>query len=123
MGGFRHKRKFNLRQLLLLSAYMVMLASAGYYLYEYRNFAVDDTKFAEEIREAAARHNIDSRLVRALIYEESRFRPGAIGRAGEVGLMQVMPNKSAVDWARSHRVPGPERGVLFSPFTRSFSNT
>ena len=115
MGGFRHKRKFNLRQLLLLSAYMVMLASAGYYLYEYRNFAVDDTKFAEEIREAAARHNIDSRLVRALIYEESRFRPGAIGRAGEVGLMQVMPNKSAVDWARSHRVPCPERGVLFSP--------
>ena len=94
---------------------MFMLASIGYYLYEYRDFAVDDTQFAAEIRDAAARHNIDSRLVRALIYEESRFRPGAVGRAGEVGLMQVMPNKSAVDWARAHRVPCPERGMLFSP--------
>ena len=96
-------------------SWLGMLASAGYYLLEYRRFAVDDTLFAAEIKEAAARHNIDSRLVRAVVYEESRFRPGAIGRAGEVGLMQVMPNKSAVDWARIHKVPCPERGVLFSP--------
>ena len=104
-----------MRRWLLLPAWLVMLATAAYYLYEYRNFAVDDTRFADEIREISAKYGIDSRLVRALIYEESRFRPGAVGRAGEIGLMQIMPKKSAVDWARAKNVPCPEAGVLFSP--------
>ena len=92
-----------------------MLAAIAYYLYEYRNFTVDDTRFAAEIREAAAKHGLDSRLVRSLIYEESRFRPGAVGKAGEIGLMQVMPSRAAADWARAHNVPVPEAGMLFSP--------
>ena len=50
-----------------------------------RDLWVDDTKFAEEIREAAARHGLPSELVRALIFRESRFDPAARGRAGEIG--------------------------------------
>lgn len=115
LGIFKPKRKFSLRRWLLIPAWLGMLAAAAYYLYEYRNFTVDDTRFAAEIREAAAKHGLDSRLVRAVVYEESKFRPGAVGKAGEVGLMQIMPDRAAVDWAKAHNVPRPEAGVLFSP--------
>lgn len=111
----KRKKTSALRCWLLLLAWLVMLVAAAYYLYECRDFAVDDTRFADEIREISAKHGIDSRLVRALIYEESKFRSGAVGKAGEIGLMQIMPKRSAVDWARANNVPCPEAGVLFSP--------
>lgn len=115
MAGIKRGKRPGIRKILLLAAWLVMLLTAAYYLYEYSDFAVDDTNFANEIREAAAKHGIDSRLVRALIYEESRFRPGAVGKAGEVGLMQIMPKRAAADWAKANNVPCPEPGVLFSP--------
>ena len=55
MGIFRYKKKITLRRLLLIPAWLGMLTAIVYYLYEYRNFAVDDTRFAAEIREAAKR--------------------------------------------------------------------
>ena len=115
MGIVKYKKKMTFRRLLLIPAWLGMLAAIAYYLYEYRNFAVDDTRFAAEIREAAAKHGLDSRLVRAVIYQESKFRPGAVGKAGEIGLMQIMPKRAAADWAKAHNVPCPEAGVLFSP--------
>jgi soluble lytic murein transglycosylase len=41
------------------------------------------------IGQAAARNGIDFYLVKALVYEESWFRPGVRGHAGELGLMQI----------------------------------
>jgi soluble lytic murein transglycosylase len=41
------------------------------------------------ISQAAARNGLDFHLVKALIYEESWFRPGVKGSAGELGLMQI----------------------------------
>lgn len=115
MASSGRKKSGVLRKALLFTAWLVMAAAALYYLWIYKELAVDDSRFAAEIKEAAAKHGVDSRLVRAVIYEESRFRPGAVGKAGEVGLMQVMPNRAAVDWAKANNVPCPEAGVLFSP--------
>jgi soluble lytic murein transglycosylase-like protein len=48
-------------------------------------------KFEELIQKAAARHNVDPRLVKAVIQAESAFNPDAVSSAGAQGLMQLMP--------------------------------
>ena len=62
--------------------------------------------------EESARAGLDYRLVLALIEKESGFRPDAVGAAGEVGLMQVLPATAALVAERILRVPfaPPVRG-------------
>ena len=43
------------------------------------------------VRAHAAENRLDSALVAALIYEESRFRPHALSGVGAIGLMQIRP--------------------------------
>ena len=77
-----------------------------------RDWMVDDTRFAAEIREAALTHGIEPELVRAVVFQESRFDPFARGSKGEVGLMQVLPRGAVADWARAKRRRMPDRAAL-----------
>jgi len=52
----------------------------------------------EAIFAAAAKYAVDPALVKAVVWQESRFDAGANGRSGEIGLMQIM-KATAEDWA------------------------
>jgi len=86
------RKKKSLRRWLLLPAWGCMVAAACCYFYNFRFFQVDDTNFDQAINAAAAKHGLDPLLVRSVVYEESRFNPREVGKAGEIGLMQIMPN-------------------------------
>ena len=47
--------------------------------------------YAAAVEATAARHGIDGRLLAALVWTESGFRPGAVSHAGALGLAQLMP--------------------------------
>ncbi len=66
------------------------------------------------IRRAAARNGVDFYLVKALIFEESWFRPDIRGSAGEQGLMQITA-AAAADYTATKGFPAFEQARLLEP--------
>lgn len=54
-------------------------------------------QYEPSLREAAAKHEVDAKLLWVIAYLETRFNPSAISRKGARGLMQFMP-ATAVRW-------------------------
>ena len=75
-------------------------------------------RFDGAFGEAGAAYGVDPELLRAIAWRESRFNPGALGKAGEVGLMQVTPG-AASEWAASENRPNPSRHDLLDPRTNT----
>ena len=98
-----------------LSVLAVALWFAGVFVKDKKiqEFMYSEADFADDIREAAERYELRPELVAALIRKESRFNPNTRGKAGEIGLMQVLPKGAAAEWARIHKCKVPPDEELF----------
>jgi soluble lytic murein transglycosylase len=83
-----------------------MIAASGTYFFS--NYW--EHRFDDLISRHARIYNLDTGLVWSVIYEETWFRPGSIGEAEEVGLMQVTPTV-AREWAKATGLSGLEREI------------
>ena len=61
------------------------------YKASFKHLQKNKKKYTPIIEQAASKHNIDPKLVHAVIYAESAYNAAAISSAGAVGLMQLMP--------------------------------
>ena len=68
----------------------------------------------KHILAAARKHQVDAALIKAVIWQESRFDPDARGRKGEIGLMQIMPD-TGLEWAGAQRIANFSDFVLTDP--------
>ena len=76
-----------------------------------RRYRYERNEFSALIEKAAKENGLSSEFAHAIIEIESRFRPQAKGRHGEIGLMQIKPAT-----ARLMGFRGPAR-ALFDPET------
>lgn len=95
------------------AAFGVLLLTAALAAWNNPYWFVNDGDHAAEIAAAAKKHGLDPELVRALVYQESRFRAGKRGKKGEIGLMQVLPKGAAAEWARVNKRRVPSNRELF----------
>jgi soluble lytic murein transglycosylase len=83
------------RYLLSCIFILAVISIAGWYFFT--DYWVH--RFDEVITRQARVFNIDETLIWALIHEETYFRTTAVGKDGEIGLMQVTP-LVAREWAK-----------------------
>jgi soluble lytic murein transglycosylase len=79
-------------------------------------------KFEPQINAAAKRYTVDPLLVKAVIWQETRFHPERRGRAGEIGLMQLQ-EAAALDWAGAEHVQNFSHEQCFDPGTNVLAGT
>lgn len=80
-----------------------LLLTGALGLWRYREWR--EHRFDGEILSAAGRYGVDPALVKAVAWRESWFNPGARGRAGEFGLMQIRAG-AAREWAGAEGLHG-----------------
>ena len=66
------------------------------------------------ISRQAGVYRLDPDLVWSIVYEETYFRPGQLGKDGEIGLMQITP-AVAREWAAETGLPDLERQMAQNP--------
>jgi soluble lytic murein transglycosylase len=74
----------------------------------------DYHRFDTLITKVATEHGLDPRLVKAVVWRESRFQSDMLGRNGERGLMQIS-GIAAREWATANAIPNFEPDQLFDP--------
>jgi Transglycosylase SLT domain len=57
--------------------------------------ALPDTEVSQLVSAASSKHTVGANLIRAVMRQESGFRPCAQSTAGAMGLMQIMPDTAS----------------------------
>jgi soluble lytic murein transglycosylase len=77
-------------------------------------------RFDAVIAEAARRNQLEPALVKAVVWEESRFDPNVRGHAGELGLMQIRET-AAQEWADAEHLGLFEHTACLDPATNTLA--
>jgi len=78
--------------------------------------------YDELISKYATINALDPKLIRAVIWRESRFKYNCRGKSGEIGLMQVTEN-AAREWAEADNIANFRKNDLFNPETNIRAGT
>jgi len=81
-----------------------------------------DRRFDSEILQAAELYSVDPSLIKAVIWKESTFNAAARGKAGEIGLMQLL-EPAAIEWSSANGVTGFAMEHLTDPTTNIMAGT
>ncbi len=103
-------RSFSLKKISILFASLLLLVLLFSVFLE-REREIYNLSFEPEIKEASARFDVSSNLIRAVIYAESGFSVTAVSRAGAVGLMQLLPSTAL--WLAEREGITLSEGALF----------
>jgi soluble lytic murein transglycosylase len=79
-------------------------------------------RYRVPIQFAAARYQVSPNLIASVVWQETRFQPYLRGRAGEIGLMQIMPD-SAREWAKAEHLSDFSSVMLLDPQTNLLAGT
>ena len=79
-------------------------------------------EYDDLIAQAAHKNQVPPELVKAIIWQESRFGPDKVGLDGEYGLMQVTEIASK-DWVSAEKISNFEPRDLFDPKTNIEAGT
>ena len=102
--------KLRLYFLVILATALALVVTFGINRY-HRIHAYDDI-----IAKYSATNSLDPKLIRAVIWRESRFKYNCRGKRGEIGLMQVTEN-AAKEWAEANNIINFKKNDLFNPET------
>jgi peptidoglycan lytic transglycosylase len=86
-----------------------------YVIRELKNWT-DYRRFDPLIVKTSREYDMDPRLIKAVVWRESRFQSDMLGRHGERGLMQVT-EIAARDWATAKFIPDFQPDQLMQPET------
>ena len=121
IAGSRYSSRVKWRRKILLLLTFCVAAIVGIVAYLW--FATfQEKKFEPQINAAAKRYGVDPLLVKAVIWQETRFHPNRRGRAGEIGLMQIQ-EAAAMDWAGAEHLTNFSHGLCFDPGTNALAGT
>src|SRR5947207_10341540 len=104
--------------LALAAGFVILAVRSGDPIYTFYEW-ISPARFHQYdslIRSVAVENHIDPLLVKAVVWQESRFDPQKYGMARERGLMQVS-EKAADEWARENKIDNFRGEELFDPKT------
>jgi soluble lytic murein transglycosylase len=117
-------------RLLLLMVFVAAVGAGGfiafsndpaYTLHEWL-FAWRFHRYDALIKQISRKHGVDPMLIKAMIWQESRFSPKKIGGSSERGLMQVT-TAAATDWVAANKIETFHPADLFDPKTNIDAGT
>jgi soluble lytic murein transglycosylase len=106
-----------------LSAVVAVVATviAAWFTYWYWQARLERSQDVP-IRFAAQKYGVEPALVKAVVWRESHFNPNVHGRAGELGLMQLM-EPTAQEWADAEHVINFDHIQCLDPGTNTLAGT